>query len=83
MFGKRKTAKEKSDALKSTEPVITTAQAESSRNDAALIAVIAAAIAASLGTSANGIVIRSLRRSRPSTPKWGAAGREQQIYHQF
>ena len=80
MFGKRKAAKEKTEPLLTTESVITV---ETPREDAALIAVIAAAIAASLGTSANGIVIRSLKRSRPSTPKWGIAGREQQIYHQF
>ncbi len=83
MFGKRKAAKEKHDAVTTTDQVITAVPVEAPREDAALIAVIAAAIAASLGTSANGIVIRSLKRSHTSTPKWGVAGREQQIYHQF
>ena len=45
----------------------------------ALIAVITAAIAASLGTSTNGIVIKSLRRSRPSLPAWGTNARIEQI----
>lgn len=80
MFGKRKAAKEKMDLIQIAEPVTAI---KTRGEDAALIAVIAAAIAASLGTSTNGIVIRSLRRNCTSTPKWGIAGREQQIYHQF
>ncbi len=47
--------------------------------DPALIAVITAAIAASLGRSTNGIVIKSLRRSRPSLPAWGTSARIEQI----
>lgn len=81
MFGKRKAAKEKNEALKVESSAVV--QTMAPYDDTALIAVIAAAIAASLGTSPNGIVIRSLKRSRTSTPKWGVAGREQQIYHQF
>ena len=51
----------------------------SEENDPALIAVITAAIAASLGTSSNGIVIKSLRRTRPALPAWGASARIEQI----
>ena len=58
------------------------AQAQT-REDAALIAVIAGAVAVMMGTSANGIVIRSLRRSRTVTPQWGIAGRIQNINHEF
>lgn len=47
--------------------------------DPALIAVITAAVAASLGTSTNGIVIKSLRRARPSLPAWGSSARIEQI----
>ena len=48
-------------------------------DDSALIAVITAAIAASLGTSSNGIQIKSLRRSHASTPAWGREGRYEQF----
>ena len=48
-------------------------------SDSALIAVITAAIAASLGTSSNGIRIKSLRRSSVSTPAWGREGRYEQF----
>ena len=44
-----------------------------------LIAVITAAIAACLGTSSNGIVIRSLRRAQNTTPVWGASSRVEQV----
>ena len=47
--------------------------------DPALIAVITAAIAASLGTSSNGIRIKSLRRSGASTPAWGREGKYEQF----
>jgi|AGTN01.2.fsa_nt_gi hypothetical protein len=82
MFGRRK-KNENSSASDVAEALVTGNQAEAYQNDAQLIAVIAAAIAASLGTSSNGIVIRSLKRSRSNTPKWGAEGRAGQIYHQF
>ncbi|MBT3319772.1 MAG: hypothetical protein HN948_06105 [Clostridia bacterium] len=48
-------------------------------DDPALIAVITAAIAASLGTSSNGIRIKSLRRSGASTPAWGREGKYEQF----
>lgn len=52
-------------------------------DDPALIAVITAAIAASMGTSSNGIMIKSLRRARLSTPTWGQEGRNEQVYNRF
>ncbi len=79
MFGKRK--HKEPESVGQPQPV--SAVQEAPREDAALIAVIAAAVAAMMGTSANGIVIRSLRRSRPSTPQWGIAGRVQNINHEF
>lgn len=48
-------------------------------SDPALVAAIAAAIATTLGTSTNGIVIKSLRRTRPSLPAWGRSSRIEQI----
>ena len=79
MFGKRK-AKAK-DAVMAPEP--TPAVQAQPREDAALAAVVMAAVAAMMGTSANGIVIRSLRRSRSVTPRWGIAGRVQNVNHEF
>lgn len=49
-------------------------------NDEELVAVIAAAIAASLGVSIPEINIKSIRRIPQSTTAWAAAGRQEQIY---
>lgn len=57
--------------------------AEQTMNDKELIAVITAAIAASMGASSNGITIRSLRRSRSNAPAWGLEGRNEQVYNRF
>ncbi len=51
--------------------------------DDALIAVITAAIAASLGTSANGVVVKSIERTGQNVPSWGARGRIEQVYNRF
>jgi hypothetical protein len=81
MFRKRKDKTDK--VVNVPKMIVTEANAEEAEPGAALIAAIAAAVASYMGTSANGIVIRSLRRSKPNIPKWGMAGRENQIYHQF
>ena len=85
----RMIAKEQTKAVlkeaKAVSPVKTeavsvgTATQTPADNDPALIAVITAAIAASLGTSSNGIVIRSLRRANSMTPAWGASNRVEQV----
>ena len=54
-----------------------------SADDPALIAVITAAIAASLGTSSNGIVIKSLRRTSAGTTPWGREAKSEQVYNRF
>lgn len=51
--------------------------------DDALIAVITAAIAASLGTSSNGVVVKSIERTGQNVPSWGARGRIEQVYNRF
>lgn len=56
---------------------------ESTMDNQELIAVITAAIAASMGTSSNGIMIKSLRRSRTNAPAWGREGRNEQVYNRF
>ncbi len=79
----RKTNKENKKSNGIAKAVVIDTPSENCENDASIIAVISAAIAAYLGTSSNGIVIRSLKRSRMSTPVWGIKGRNAQIYHQF
>ena len=53
------------------------------QDDPVLIAVITAAIAASMGTPGNGITIRALKRTRLLTPAWGQEGRNEQVYNRF
>ncbi|MGB3367090.1 MAG: OadG family protein [Acidaminobacteraceae bacterium] len=48
-------------------------------DDEELIAVISAAIAASLNTSIHNIIVRNIVRTEDSTPAWGQAGRMQQL----
>lgn len=83
MFGKRKNRDVADTVSAPVEPVSASLEPEVREDDPALIAVIAAAVAAYLGTSQNGIVIRSLRRSTSSTPKWGREGRAEQLCQQF
>jgi len=49
-------------------------------NDEELVAVIATAIAASLGVSVPDINISSIRRRTQNTTSWAAASRQEQIY---
>lgn len=81
MFGKTNKGNRKNNEI--AKAVVADTPSEDCENDASIIAVISAAIAAYLGTSSNGIIIRSLKRSRISTPAWGLEGRNAQIYHQF
>jgi sodium pump decarboxylase gamma subunit len=48
-------------------------------DDEELIAVISAAIAASLNTSIHNIVVRNIVRTNDVTPSWGQAGRMEQL----
>lgn len=47
-------------------------------DDLELIAVITATIAATMGTSADGLQVRSLRKTNNV---WGMSGRSEQLYH--
>lgn len=53
---------------------------ETAINDEELVAVIAAAIAASLGVSIPEVNIKSIRRVPQNTPAWASAGRQEQIF---
>lgn len=52
-------------------------------NDEELVAVIAAAIAAQMGTSSDNIVIKNVRRVIDATPTWGRAGISDQMATRF
>lgn len=53
------------------------AQVVSSEEDEELVAVITAAIAASLNTSMHNIVVTNITRVADSTPAWGKVGRNE------
>jgi Na+-transporting methylmalonyl-CoA/oxaloacetate decarboxylase gamma subunit len=55
----------------------TAAPVKNPTDDGALIAVLTAAVAAAMGTSSNGIKIRSFRRT--NTPAWGKEGKIEQF----
>ncbi|WP_319201591.1 OadG family protein [uncultured Ilyobacter sp.] len=56
---------------------------EVATNDEELVAVIAAAVAAQLGTSASNLVVRNIRRVADATPTWGKAGIVDQMSTRF
>ncbi len=80
MFGSKK---KKAEMIAADQAAAAAAPVMKPADDLALIAVIAAAIAAALGTSANGIVIRSIKRTGRNVPEWGARGRLEQISNRF
>lgn len=74
------TKTEKAAVLQKTAVSVATAKAA---DDDALIAVITAAVAASLGASSNGVVIKSIERTGQNVPAWGARGRIEQVYNRL
>jgi Na+-transporting methylmalonyl-CoA/oxaloacetate decarboxylase gamma subunit len=76
-------AKETVIATPTEKPIETKSVTTESADDPALVAVITAAIAASLGTSSNGIVIKSLRRTSANATLWGREARSEQVYNRF
>lgn len=84
--GKKKQEKSHDIVQKELAPTIasmTREQAETSEAaDEELIAVIMAAINASMGSQSN-LVIRSITRVGDSTPVWGQIGRHEQMLNRF
>jgi len=76
---RREAQKAKSAAPAKAEQQAAGAPLPAEEHSPELIAVITAAVAACLGTSFNGIVIRSLRRAQNTTPVWGASSRVEQV----
>ena len=58
-------------------------QGENDESNEALVAVITAAIAASMETSTHNIVVRNIVRTPDTTPAWGRAGRTEQINQMY
>ncbi|MCR2045658.1 OadG family protein [Anaerosalibacter massiliensis] len=58
-------------------------KAEESLNDEELVAVIAAAVAASIGVDVSNVKIKSIKRVSQNTPIWSKVGREEQIFNRL
>ncbi|KAB3532391.1 sodium pump decarboxylase subunit gamma [Alkaliphilus pronyensis] len=52
---------------------------EETADDTELVAVITAAVAASLNTSTHNIIVKNIVRTNDPTPAWGRLGRIQQL----
>lgn len=81
-IGGKKESEDKKESvapIKAKEPVKEKLE-EATTNDEELVAVIAAAVAASLGVSVPEINIKNIRRIPQNSPTWAIAGRQEQIY---
>ena len=65
------------------EPIPAAQPAAEEENEEELIAVITAAIAASLNTSTYNLNIKSIRRVSPGRPAWNRAGLNETINNRF
>lgn len=65
------------------EEIVKITEDENGEDDEELIAVISAAIAASLNTSIHNIVVRNIIRVDDKTPAWGKAGTIEQMNSRF
>ncbi len=64
-------------------PAVPAASAGEPQEDENLIAVLTAAIAASLNTSMHNIVVRNVRQLPDQTPTWSRVGRTEQMGSRF
>lgn len=67
------------DSPKKAAPAPASAPVEVVADDSELVAVIAAAVAASLGTTPERIRVTNIVRTYDTTPTWGQAGRREMI----
>ncbi|QZY54711.1 OadG family protein [Crassaminicella profunda] len=78
------TKKEAVKVVTTPAPVSAPAPAELEKEeDEELVAVITAAIAASLQTSTHNIIVRNITRVSDVTPAWGRMGRMEQMNNNF
>ena len=78
-----KDPKKKTVKVEETVPVQTVEVSEPQMNEEELIAVITAAIAASLNTSTYNLQIKSYRRIEDKKPAWNKAGLRESINNRF
>ncbi|MEE1224563.1 MAG: OadG family transporter subunit [Clostridia bacterium] len=78
-----KDPKKKTVKVEETAPVQTVEVTEPQMNEEELIAVITAAIAASLNTSTYNLQIKSYRRIEDKKPAWNKAGLRESINNRF
>ena len=78
-----KDPKKKTVKVEETAPVQTVEVTEPQMNEEELIAVITAAIAASLNTSTDNRQIKSYRRIEDKKPAWNKAGLRESINNRF
>ena len=85
MLSERKAKKQEKAAVPqpAAESVAAPAPAVSETDDDELIAVLTAAVAASLNTSTYNLRIKSFRRIVQNAPAWNAAARKEQIENQL
>lgn len=81
MLFKKKSKKKGDGAIPAMNELKTAETAPAHADDGELVAVLAAAVAAVMGTSADGIVIRSYKRVGPSA--WKRSGRDFQVLNHF
>ncbi len=72
-----------SEKVVAPDPVGITTEPDKEEDDEQLIAVITAAIAASLNTSTYNLNIKSIRRVSPGRPAWNRAGLNETINNRF
>lgn len=79
--GKEKTqTREETKIVTKSSPEILETEEDSIKNDEELVAVISAAVAASLGVSVPQINIKNIKRVNNDSPAWSRAGRQEQVY---
>lgn len=69
--------------VKETPQAIKEVETVAEDDDEELVAVISAAVAASLNTSIHNIVVTNIVRVNDATPSWGIAGRTDQLNSRF
>ena len=82
-YREKSAAKPAEPAPAETAPVIVAQPEEPEEDEDELIAVITAAIAASLNTSTYKLNIKSIRRVDPGRPAWNRAGLNETINNRF
>ncbi|MCT4620732.1 MAG: OadG family protein [Marinisporobacter sp.] len=78
--------KKETNVVKAPVPVAApapVAEVEKEEENEELVAVITAAIAASLQTSTHNIIVRNITRVSDATPAWGRMGRMEQMNNNF